>query len=111
MQAVPHAVRTLIGRDRPGVRLALAAEAPLPKEIVDAINAAFRLDSAEAAPDEDAARGRILCNCFDVAESEIDAFFAKSNSLAELQASLKCGTNCGSCLPELRRKVLAEAAA
>jgi len=37
--------------------------------------------------------------------AEIDAFLAKSNSIDELQASLKCGTNCGSCLPELRRKV------
>jgi assimilatory nitrate reductase catalytic subunit len=26
-----------------------------------------------------------------------------------LQASLKCGTNCGSCLPELRRMVRADA--
>jgi NAD(P)H-nitrite reductase large subunit len=105
MQAVPHAVRTLIGRDRPGVRLALAAETPLPKEVVAAIKAAFLLDAAEIAPDEDATRGRTLCNCFDVAEAEIDAFLARSNSIAELQKSLKCGTNCGSCLPELRRKV------
>jgi len=25
--------------------------------------------------------------------------------LAQLQAELRCGTNCGSCLPELRRIV------
>ena len=54
-----------------------------------------------------AARGRTVCNCFDVAESEIDAFAIKSRSLAELQAAFKCGTNCGSCLPELRRKLAA----
>jgi assimilatory nitrate reductase catalytic subunit len=107
MQSAPHAVRTLIGRDRPGVRLTLAAETPLPKEIVDAINAAFHQDAIEIVPDEDAGRGRTLCNCFDVAESEIDAFLVKSNSLPELQASLRCGTNCGSCLPELKRKVAA----
>ena len=46
------------------------------------------------------ARGRIVCNCYDVSESEIAAY----RSLAELQAALKCGTNCGSCLPELRAK-------
>jgi assimilatory nitrate reductase catalytic subunit len=46
-----------------------------------------------------------VCNCFNVSEREIDAFLAESNSIAALQASLKCGTNCGSCLPELRRKV------
>jgi assimilatory nitrate reductase catalytic subunit len=105
MQAVPYAVRTLIGRDRPGVRLTLAAETALPEELVEAIHAAFRKDAAESAPDEDATRGRTLCNCFNVAEREIDAFLAKSNSLPKLQASLKCGTNCGSCLPELQRRV------
>ena len=37
--------------------------------------------------------------------ADIEAFLASSNSMAELQASLKCGTNCGSCLPELRRRI------
>jgi assimilatory nitrate reductase catalytic subunit len=50
-------------------------------------------------------RGRTVCNCFDVGESEIDAFLATSRSLNELQRQLKCGTNCGSCLPELRSKI------
>jgi len=52
-----------------------------------------------------ALRGRTVCNCFNVSEREIDAFLAKSNSITALQARLKCGTNCGSCLPELRSKV------
>ena len=59
----------------------------------------------ETPPGIPALRGRTLCNCFDVAERDIDAFLAGSNSMAELQASLRCGTNCGSCLPELRRKI------
>jgi assimilatory nitrate reductase catalytic subunit len=29
----------------------------------------------------------------------------ENQRLAALQGALKCGTNCGSCLPELRRKV------
>jgi len=61
----------------------------------------------ETPPGLPAPRGRTLCNCFDVAESEIDAFLATSKSIAELQARLKCGTNCGSCLPELRRRIAA----
>jgi assimilatory nitrate reductase catalytic subunit len=105
MQAVPYAVRTLIGRERPGVRLTLAAEKALPKEILKAIEAAFHQDGSETAPDEDTGRGRTICNCFDVAEDEIDAFLAQSKSLQALQASLRCGTNCGSCLPELQRRV------
>jgi assimilatory nitrate reductase catalytic subunit len=166
MGAAPYAVRTLIGRDRPGVRLALAAEKALQKEILEEIDAVFGLDAPETVRYEDgnrkigrrvlldgnavravrlsgdtrsepwlkdlweraapigdlrrylllpvetppgapAPRGRSVCNCFDVAESEIDAFLAKSNSLRELQANLKCGTNCGSCVPELRRKIAA----
>jgi assimilatory nitrate reductase catalytic subunit len=63
------------------------------------------LAPAASPPGLPALRGRTVCNCFDVSEREIDAFLAESNSIAELQASLKCGTNCGSCLPELRRKV------
>jgi len=29
------------------------------------------------------------------------------DTLAALQGKLKCGTNCGSCVPELRQMVLA----
>jgi assimilatory nitrate reductase catalytic subunit len=48
-------------------------------------------------------RGRTVCNCFDVTETEIAAFC----DLKTLQETLKCGTNCGSCLPELRSRVAA----
>ena len=54
--------------------------------------------SAAAVP-----RGRIVCNCFDVSETDIRAAFGRGADLAALQRSLKCGTNCGSCAPELRR--------
>jgi assimilatory nitrate reductase catalytic subunit len=56
-----------------------------------------------APPAAGPARGRIVCNCFDVSESEIRADLAAGLDLAALQAKSKCGTNCGSCLPELRR--------
>jgi assimilatory nitrate reductase catalytic subunit len=55
------------------------------------------------APAAGPARGRIVCNCFDVSENEIRAGLAGGLDLAELQAKSKCGTNCGSCLPELKR--------
>jgi assimilatory nitrate reductase catalytic subunit len=48
-------------------------------------------------------RGRIICNCLDVAEAEIQAVLAGGAGLAQLQQQLKCGTECGSCLPELKR--------
>jgi assimilatory nitrate reductase catalytic subunit len=53
-------------------------------------------------------RGRIVCNCLDVAESEIGACLASGADLATVQQALKCGTQCGSCLPELKRLVAAQ---
>ena len=48
-------------------------------------------------------RGRIVCSCVDVAEAEITAKIAGGADLERLQVELRCGTTCGSCLPELRR--------
>ena len=54
------------------------------------------------------ARGRQICNCFDISESQIRECLLgldgpPAKRLTALQAELKCGTQCGSCLPELRR--------
>jgi assimilatory nitrate reductase catalytic subunit len=56
-----------------------------------------------APPASGPARGRIVCNCFDVSENEIRADLAAGLDLAALTEKRKCGTNCGSCLPELKR--------
>lgn len=55
------------------------------------------------APVRHAGRGRIVCNCLNVAEKDIRAAIAGGAGLAELQAKLRCGTSCGSCVPEIRR--------
>jgi assimilatory nitrate reductase catalytic subunit len=57
-----------------------------------------------------AARGAQVCTCFDVTAPQIDDMLARCSGtpdvqLAQLQAALKCGTNCGSCLPALRRQI------
>ena len=57
-----------------------------------------------------AARGRQVCSCFDVGEARIaDTLRGCSGTpdeqLEQLQSALKCGTNCGSCLPEVKRFV------
>ncbi|GAB2900330.1 nitrate reductase [Uliginosibacterium flavum] len=57
------------------------------------------------APVAGSARGRIVCNCLNVSENEIRAAVAGGANLDALQASLKCGTSCGSCVPELKRLV------
>ncbi len=48
-------------------------------------------------------RGRIVCNCLDVAEPDIVEAIAGGADLDTLQATLRCGTSCGSCVPELKR--------
>ena len=48
-------------------------------------------------------RGKVICNCFDVSEDDILAAFRAGESLDALQARTRCGTNCGSCVPELKR--------
>lgn len=55
-------------------------------------------------------RGKPICTCFNVTDAAINAqlttsFGSDERRLAELQEMLKCGTNCGSCVPELKRMV------
>ena len=55
-------------------------------------------------------RGKQVCTCFNVTDAQIGESLARCEGseaarLDTLQAQLKCGTNCGSCLPELKRLV------
>ena len=57
-----------------------------------------------------ASRGKVVCSCFGVTDMAIGEKLAQCagterERLAELQGALKCGTNCGSCIPELQRMV------
>jgi assimilatory nitrate reductase catalytic subunit len=58
--------------------------------------------AAESAP-------RTICSCVAVSERQISEFLANVSTVASplhaLQQALKCGTECGSCLPELKRLV------
>ncbi|MEO8151455.1 MAG: molybdopterin-dependent oxidoreductase [Rhizobacter sp.] len=62
------------------------------------------------------ARGKQVCTCFNVTEPEIVSTLERCSGsedqrLAELQGALKCGTNCGSCIPTLKRMVRAQLSA
>ena len=66
------------------------------------------------APDADQPSAPVspqVCNCFNVREDAIAACLrqlpdgAPEDRLAALQGELRCGTQCGSCLPALRRLV------
>jgi assimilatory nitrate reductase catalytic subunit len=58
-------------------------------------------------------RGKLVCSCFNVTDAAINAQLAVTKEgtneerFAALQTALKCGTNCGSCVPELKRQVRA----
>jgi assimilatory nitrate reductase catalytic subunit len=48
--------------------------------------------------------GRIICSCFRVSEERILEAIAKgARSTEDLGKTLRCGTNCGSCIPELKQ--------
>ena len=52
------------------------------------------------------ADGKLICSCFKVSEQAIVAAIADgANSATALGQQLKCGTNCGSCIPELNTLV------
>ena len=45
----------------------------------------------------------IICKCADVSDVQIRQALDGDAGLPQLQEALKCGTFCGSCLPEIRR--------
>ncbi|RYF25793.1 MAG: nitrate reductase [Comamonadaceae bacterium] len=66
-----------------------------------------------------ASRGKPVCVCLNVTDTAIHAHLAACQDsgldegarLGQLQATLRCGTQCGSCLPELKRMVRSSAPA
>jgi len=70
---------------------------------------ALLLPGAEP-PVQVVSRGKPVCACFNVTDVAIDAQLRHTKGTAQerlgsLQAALKCGTNCGSCMPQLQRMV------
>jgi assimilatory nitrate reductase catalytic subunit len=55
--------------------------------------------------------GALVCSCFQVGDRQIlNAIRAGTVSVEALGRALKCGTNCGSCVPEIRELLLSECA-
>jgi assimilatory nitrate reductase catalytic subunit len=53
-----------------------------------------------------ASSGPIVCACFGVGRDTIcTTIAAGARSAAEIGAQLKAGTNCGSCIPEMKRLI------
>jgi assimilatory nitrate reductase catalytic subunit len=66
----------------------------------------WALAPLSAPPSGEVERGKIICNCLDVSQNEILENIELGADFITLQNKLKCGTACGSCVPELKRLVL-----
>ncbi len=56
-----------------------------------------------AAPPASLAPRQIVCKCADVSDDQIISAVAGGADLAGLQDTLKCGTFCGGCIPDIKR--------
>jgi assimilatory nitrate reductase catalytic subunit len=89
----------LAGEDAAGGWLRTAMRDGVP---IDALRRWIFAPRAEP-PVATAAPRKVICNCLDVSEESIKREIATGADLATLQEKLKCGTACGSCLPEIKR--------
>jgi len=49
-------------------------------------------------------KGKTVCSCFEIGDKQILHAISKgSDSVDKLGKTLRCGTNCGSCIPELKQ--------
>ena len=79
----------------------------------------FLLAPASQPPGVQTQAVQMVCNCIGVSRQAIEAGIAiacakepgasEAEQLASLQGSLKCGTECGSCVPEIRKLIRAQA--
>lgn len=65
----------------------------------------WALAPLSAPPTGHTGRGKVVCSCLDVSENEIIDAVSRGADFITLQNKLKCGTQCGSCVPELKRLV------
>lgn len=82
----------------------------LPRKFNVAFDGGGRL--AGRASDGSADQGPIICACFAVGRNRIQQSIAADgcHSVEAVGAALRAGTNCGSCIPELRRVIASETA-
>ena len=80
------------------------------EDAIDATLIRFALAPIAQPPRQAPARSPVVCKCAGVTEAQIGKALAAGASLQGLQDTLKCGTFCGGCLPDLKRMVAAKEA-
>jgi assimilatory nitrate reductase catalytic subunit len=68
------------------------------------------LMTGQASPVPMPSAGQVVCSCVGVRDQAIHDFLrrtpgSEAAQLDELQSNLKCGTQCGSCVPQLKRLI------
>ena len=94
-----YATLTLVEGPEILLRVELASAGEPPAEALAALEKLFGQPPETGA----AIFERSVCACFKVGEAQIREAVNAGATLATLQKDLKCGTSCGSCVPELRR--------
>lgn len=95
----------LLGVRLAGETLALAwLRQAMAEDELDASLIRFALAPSAKPPGIMVARN-IICKCADVSDVQIHHELEIGADLPQLQKSLKCGTFCGSCVPEIKRMV------
>jgi assimilatory nitrate reductase catalytic subunit len=89
-----------------------ASQEEINKDWIDSLLAQDSLQTEQmvallrAKPDETFNHGRLVCSCFKVGEKAIiNAISQGCTSVDILGETLQCGTNCGSCKPELSQLI------
>jgi assimilatory nitrate reductase catalytic subunit len=50
-------------------------------------------------------RAQIVCTCESVTDQTLEQAIAAGHGLEQLKANLKCGTGCGSCVPQIKQMI------
>ncbi|MBI6780638.1 nitrate reductase [Pseudomonas syringae] len=61
--------------------------------------------SSEPGKDSTQTRDKTLCNCMNVSQNAVMSAIERGLDLNQLKTQLGCGTQCGSCVPEIRRLI------
>ncbi|EGH29609.1 molybdopterin oxidoreductase, partial [Pseudomonas syringae pv. japonica str. M301072] len=61
--------------------------------------------SSEPGKDSTQTRDKTLCNCMNVSQNAVMSAIERGLNLNQLKTQLGCGTQCGSCVPEIRRLI------
>ncbi|RMN15168.1 Nitrate reductase [Pseudomonas savastanoi pv. glycinea] len=61
--------------------------------------------SSEPGKDSTQAFDKTLCNCMNVSQSAVKECIERGLDLNQLKTQLGCGTQCGSCVPEIKRLI------